>query len=176
MTVLATTWLEVALPLGVPGVFGVVAWWANGARSERTRLQKLYADAFSAVVSYQEFPYVIRRRRAPETGQESLGNEERLRISEALQQVQEALNNFRAQITTESEAVSAKYEILVTKTREVAGTDMHDAWEAPPLDNDAGMNITHLDYAELKQPEEDYLTAVKTDVSFMRLFVGGRRQ
>lgn len=88
------------------------------------------------------------------------------------QQVQEALNNFRAQITTESEAVSAKYEILVTKTREVAGTDIHDAWEAPPLENDAGMNITHLDYAELKQPEEDYFTAVKTDVSLMRLFVG----
>jgi len=26
---------------------------------------------------------------------------------------------------------------------------MHDAWEAPPLDNDEGMNIPDIDYSEL---------------------------
>lgn len=114
--VLATSWLEIALPLGVPLVAGVVAWWANGVRSERTRLQTLYADAFSAIVSYQEFPYAIRRRRAPLPGQEGIPNEERLRISEALQTVQEALGNYRAQISTESSAIFATYDVLVRRT------------------------------------------------------------
>jgi hypothetical protein len=175
MTVVATSWLEVALPLGIPGLFGVIAWWANGARSERTRLQKLYADAFSAVVSYQEFPYVIRRRRAPLAGQDGIANEERLRISEALQAVQEALNNYRAQISTESAAISVQYEALVGKTRQIAGKEMHEAWEAPPLDNDAGMNIAHIDYTQLAEPEKHYLDAVKTDVTFGRIFFSGAR-
>jgi hypothetical protein len=170
VTVIATSWLEIALPLGIPALTGVVAWWANGARSERTRLQKLYADAFSAVVSYQEFPYVIRRRRAPLAGQESIPNEERLRISEALQAVQEELNNYRAQISTESSAISAKYEALVGKTRQIAGKEMHEAWEAPPLDNDAGMNITHIDYSQLEGPEKQYQDAVKEHVTFGRIF------
>jgi signal transduction histidine kinase len=75
---------------------GVVTWFVNGVRAERARLQKLYADAYSAVVSYQEFPYVIRRRRAPTAGHEEIGGEERLRISDALHTVQQALNNYLA--------------------------------------------------------------------------------
>jgi hypothetical protein len=166
MTVLAASWLEVALPLAVPLFAGVVAWWANGIRAERTRLQQLYADAFSAIVSYQEFAYAIRRRRAPLPGQHGIGGEERLRISQALEAVQQALGNYRAQLSTESAAISTTYDVLVNKTREVAGRTMHEAWEAPPLDNDAGMNIAHIDYSKLAEPEEHYLEAVRREVTF----------
>jgi hypothetical protein len=173
--VLAASSLEIGLPLAVPLVAAVVAWWANVIRAERTRLQRLYADAFSAVVSYQEFPYVIRRRRAPLAGQEDVPNEERLRISQALQAVQEALANYRAQISTESSAISAKYDALVGRTRMIAGKAMHDAWEAPPLDNDAGMNIAHIDYSKLAEPEREYLDAVKKDVTFTMIASAGLR-
>jgi hypothetical protein len=173
--VLAASSLEIGLPLAVPLVAGVAAWWANGIRAERTRLQKLYADAFSAVVSYQEFPYVIRRRRAPLPGQEEIPNEERLRVSQALQAVQEALANYRAQISTESSAISAKYDALVSRTRTVAGKAMHEAWEVPPLDNDAGMNIGHIDYSKLAEPEREYLAAVKKDVTFTMIASAGLR-
>jgi hypothetical protein len=165
--VLAATSLEVALPLGVPLFAGVVAWWANGVRAERTRLQQLYADAFSAIVSYQEFPYAIRRRRAPAPGQEAVANEERLRISEALQTVQEALSNYRAQISNESAAVSQRYDDLVHKTREIAGKEMHKAWEAPPVSDDPAMNTAHIDYSGLATPEKLYLNEVRAKVTFI---------
>lgn len=147
---------------------GVITWFVNGVRTERTRLQKLYADAYSAVVSYQEFPYIIRRRRPSTPGHEETGGEERLRIAAALHTVQEALNNYGAQISTESRAVSTKYDVLVTETRRIAGTYMHEAWEATPLDTDASMNITGIDYKDLRTPEHDYLEAVKKDMTFWR--------
>jgi hypothetical protein len=146
-------------------VAGVLTWFINGVRTERTRLQKLYADAYSAVVSYQEFPFLIKRRRAPTPDSYQIGGEERLRISGALHAVQEALNNYGAQISMESNAVSAKYSALVKRTREVAGGYMHDAWKDDPLDNDPGMNM-HLDYSSLEQSQDEYLSAVKHDMSF----------
>lgn len=115
-----STWAIVPVIAGaVTAAFGVLTWFANGIRTERTRLQQLYADAYSAVISYQEFPYAIRRRRAPGPGQKQLGNEERLRISTALHAVQESLNNYVAQISTESRPVYERYAKLVAETRRV---------------------------------------------------------
>jgi hypothetical protein len=150
---------------------GVVTWFVSGVRAERTRLQQLYADAYSAVVSYQEFPYMISRRRAPTRGHEGIGGEERLRISAAIQSVQEALNNYAAQISMESKVVSAKYESLVGETRHIAGTYMHKAWAAPPLDDDAGMNVGDIDYGQLRALLADYLEAVKADMTFWRVAI-----
>jgi hypothetical protein len=159
----STDWLAISVPLGVPLLAGVVAWFANGIRADRVRRRKLYADAFSALVSYKEFPFMIRRRRAPGPGQENLGNEERLRISTALHEVQEAISNYQAQIKTENGTVSETYEALVTKTRVIAGSQMREAWKQPPLNNDAGMN-TAVDYSALKSMEDNFLGAALKDV------------
>jgi hypothetical protein len=168
----ASAWTIVPVVAGaVTAAFGVLTWFVNGVRTERTRLQKLYADAYSAVFSYQEFPYVIRRRRAPGPGQEQLGNEERLRISTALHAVQESLNNYLAQISTESRPVYERYAKFVADTRRVAGTYMHEAWNAPPLDNDTGMNISGIDYSALAEPQREYLEAVKSDMTFWRIAI-----
>jgi hypothetical protein len=171
VTVMATDWTTaVPVIVGVAtAIVGVFTWFINGVRSERTRLQQLYADAYSAVISYQEFPYVIRRRRAPGPGQENMGGEERLRIATGFHTVQEALNNYLAQINTESGPVYAKYKSLVKETRRVAGGYMHDAWTAPPLDNDAGMNVSGIDYAGLSGPQRDYLDAVRQDMRWWRV-------
>jgi hypothetical protein len=171
--VIATsTWTIVPVIAGaVTAAFGVLTWFVNGIRTERTRLQKLYADAYSAVISYQEFPYAIRRRRAPSPEQEQLGNEERLRISTTLHTVQESLNNYLAQISTESRSVYERYAKLVAETRRVAGAYMHEAWNAPPLDNDPGMNISGIDYSDLAEPQREYLEAVKSDMTFWRIAI-----
>ena len=171
ITLAAISWAD-AVPLIVLAVTtlgGVVTWWANGIRAERARLQQLYADAYAAIVSYQEFPFMIRRRRAPTTWQEQTGNDERIRIADALQAVQEKLSNYTAQIRTESTEVSAKYDAFVHETRMIAGGYMHKAWEAPPLDNDAGMNISDIDYSDLKAPQAEYLAAIKNDLRFCRV-------
>ncbi len=83
--------------------------------------------------------------------------------------VREGLTNYVAQISNESAAVSARYSALVTQTRRIAGGYMHDAWASPPLDNDAGMNITHIDDSELDGPQQEYLDAVKDDLTFLRV-------
>ncbi|MGI8430369.1 MAG: hypothetical protein ACR2OB_13965 [Solirubrobacteraceae bacterium] len=155
--------------LAVTTAGGVVTWWANGIRSERARLQALHADAYAAVVSYQEFPFMIRRRRAPLPGHEEIANDERIRIADALQAVQEKLSNYTAQIKAESTEVSAKYDALVHETRLIAGSYMSEAWKAPPLDNDAGMNISDINYDALKQPQTDYLDAMKDNLRFRRV-------
>jgi hypothetical protein len=175
---LATISLATAIPLivlAVTSAGGVLTWWANGVRSERARLQTLYADAYAAVVAYQEFPYVIRRRRALLPGHEEIGNDERVRIATDLQSVQERLSNYTAQIRTESAEVSEKYDALVHRTRVIAGSYMREAWKAPPLDNDAGMNITDINYDELRQPQADYLDAMKTNLQFWRVAFVSRR-
>jgi hypothetical protein len=164
---LATVIPLIALAATTAG--GVVTWWANGVRSERARLQTLYADAYAAVVSYQEFPFVIRRRRAPLPGNEGIANDERVRIADALQAVQEKLSNYTAQIGAESTAVSATYDALVHKTRLIAGSYMREAWKAPPLDNDAGMNISDINYNELEEPRAEYLGAMKDNLRFWRV-------
>ncbi len=175
MIVAADAWTIIPVIVGAAtAAAGVLTWFVNGVRTERTRLQKLYADAYSAVVSYQEFPFVIRRRRAPTVDHPEIGGEERLRISSALHGVQEALNNYRAQISTESVSVSEAYEHLVTRTREIAGTYMHEAWDAHALDNDAGMNV-RLDYDDLAAPQDAYLNAVKADMTFWRVAFPRRR-
>lgn len=155
--------------LAVTTAGGVVTWFMNSVRSERTRLQALYADAYAAVVSYQEFPFMIRRRRAPLSGNEGIANDERVRIADALQAVQEKLSNYAAQIKTESIEVSEKYDALVHETRLIAGGYMRKAWEAPPLDNDPGMNISDINYDKLKQPQAEYLDAMKDSLRFWRV-------
>jgi hypothetical protein len=181
MIALAGFWtilpIVVAAVVGIgTAAAGVYTWFVSGVRAERTRLQKLYADAYSAIVSYQEFPYVIRRRRALTAEHPGIGGEERLRITGALHTVQEELNNYSAQIGTESKAVSTKYDLLVSETRQIAGTYMHDAWDATPLDNDAGMNITGIDYKGLRIQQDDYLDAIKQDLTFWRVAIPKLRQ
>ncbi len=67
--------------------------------------------------------------------------------------------------------MSTKYDVLVRETRRVAGKYMREAWDAPALDNDAGMNITGIDYAKLNTPEAEYLDAVKKDMTFWRVAI-----
>lgn len=171
MIATADIWTIIPVVVGViTAVLGAITWLFNGVRAERARLQKLYADAYSAVVSYQEFPFIIKRRRAPTPDSPQIAGEERLRISGDLHPVQEALNNYGAQISTESAAVFSAYTTLVDTTRRIAGGYMNDAWREEPLADDRGMNL-RLDYSALKQPQNEYLSAVKRDMSFLRVWI-----
>jgi len=147
---------------------GVVTWFVNGVRDERTRLQKLYADAYSTVMSFKEYPYLVRHRLAPSAAHPELAGVERLRISDSLHEVQVALNTHRAQIRTESDDVSAKYEVLVDKTRKLVREYMERAWKQGPLESDAYMSERY-DYDPLEQYQLEYLEAVKRDMTFWRV-------
>jgi hypothetical protein len=144
--------------------------WAAGVRKEQERRRSLYADAFAALVVYREFAYVIRRRRAPIPGREEIAGEERVRISEALRIAQKELAYFTAWIRSEAGGHLADcYEALVAETRRVAGGYMREAWNAAPLAEDSGMNISDIDFRPLSKLEEAYLDAVQTALSFWRV-------
>jgi hypothetical protein len=119
---------------------------------ERARVRTTFAEALQAVAEYKEFPYAIRRRRADAAG------EERVRLSEALRAVQAKLSYYAAWTKAESDEVGRAYEELVSELRKVAGKACHDAWLAPPANDDKDMNFAPgvVDLSALKPYEEAF--------------------
>jgi hypothetical protein len=147
----------------ITGAVSVLLWAINavvgGHRERLARQREEFAKAFATCVSYEEFPYVVRRRRT------DVPQEERARISRELREVQEKLAYYSAWLATEASRVSAAYTRLVAKLREVAGGQIHEAWLAPPGEGDAGMNMPDLGLGALKPFKEAYLLEVADHLS-----------
>jgi hypothetical protein len=154
----------------VSGAISLCTFWAGGVRKEQERRRALHADALAALVSYREFAYVIRRRRAPIPGHEEIAGEERVRISEALRGVQKEIAYFSAWVRSEANTELAdSYATLVGQTRRVAGGYMRDAWNAEPLGDDTGMNIADIDFRPLTEYETAYMDAVQGSLGFWQV-------
>jgi hypothetical protein len=138
-------------------------WLARRRSREevRNRLRNSFAEAFAAYSAYKEFPYAIRRRRA------DVPAEERIRLSEALREIQARLAYHLAWTTTESETVGQAYTNLVQQVRRTAGAAMHEAWKAPPTESDDTMNIppSVIDLSPLAPHEAAYMDAVRTHLT-----------
>jgi hypothetical protein len=128
---------------------------------ERERVRSTFAEAFQVVAEYKEFPYVIRRRR-PDTPEA-----ERIRISEALREVQVRISYYLAWTTFESADVGRTYDELVTQLRRVAGSACHDAWLAAPAAKDEDMNFADrpIDLSALKPHEDAFVAAARQHVN-----------
>ena len=135
--------------------------FVGGRRDRIARQRQEFSKAFVACVAYEEFPYVVRRRRndAPQG--------ERVRISSQLSIVQRELAYYSAWLATESSDVSRAYETLVAKIREVAGAKIHEAWLTPAIDSDSGMNMPDLGLSTLKPLKEAYLLEVTYHLSWV---------
>jgi hypothetical protein len=131
---------------------------------ERARVRTTFAEAFQAVAEYKEFPYAIRRRRDDEPAAE------RVRLSEALQEVQAKLSYYLAWTKAESDNVGRAYENLVAELRKVAGKACHDAWLAPPAHDDADMNFAPgvVDLSGLMPYEEAFISASRKHLQELR--------
>ncbi|WP_377266741.1 hypothetical protein [Peterkaempfera sp. SMS 1(5)a] len=131
---------------------------------ERNRLRTAFAEAFAAYSAYKELPYAIRRRRADKPA------EERIRLSEALREIQARLAYHQAWTLLESPTAGAAYKDLIDQLRAIAGVAMSSAWVAPPLDNDAGMNIppSVIDLRGLRDHETAYLEAVRAHLKGLK--------
>ena len=157
-----------AAVLSAAVVAAVVTAWVNTALArrstrleERARVRATLAEAYQAYADYKEFPYAIRRRRADQPA------EERVRLSEALRQVQSRLSYYQAWTQAESPETGAAYSELVNQLRKVAGAAMHTTWQEPALNEDAGMNIgpERVDLTELTTAEQQFLQAAKAHVA-----------
>ncbi len=146
----------------------------SGRRDRIVRQRQEFSKAFTACVAYEEFPYVVRRRRndAPQS--------ERVRISSELSIIQRELAYYSAWLATESSDISKAYEILVAMLREIAGVKIREAWLTPPIDSDSGMNMPDLGLSTLKPLKEAYLLEVAYHLSWVprpirRLFKSRRQ-
>ena len=151
---------------GTAAAINVIALFLVGVRQERQRRRDLYAGALEATIAYREFPYAIPRRRHDERPAE------RVRISEALREVQRDLARAESLMQIErARGVATSYRALVSKTREIAGGYMRDAWERDPITQDDQMNVRGgLDFSKLKPFEDAYLEAVAHDLSWWRFW------
>lgn len=160
----------------VSGAVSLTSLWINGVRAERSRRQQLYAEALAVIAAYKEFAYAVRRRRAPLPEKPEIAGDERVRLSEALRDVQRELAYYEAWLKGESHHELAKaYSALAAETRTVAGGYMRDAWKRPPLDNDPGMNIPDIDLSGLGSFEKAYVEEVGKALGFWNIAVPRRR-
>ena len=135
--------------------------WLTGHRERVNRRREVFSKAFATVVACEEFPYVVRRRRASNL------EDERIRISTELRKVQEDISYHSAWLFTESCHVSDAYEVLVRKLREIAGGEIRKAWCTPHIDADTEMNMPDLGLAALKPFKQAYLVEVSDEISLI---------
>jgi hypothetical protein len=149
----------------VSAVILLVGHWITGRRESTSRRRELFAKAFAASIAYREFAYAIRRRRDDHSA------EERVRLSEAIREVQEQLAFHAAWIEIESSRVAVAYRALLSETRRVAGGYMREAWATPAITADAEMNVDGgLDFGPLQPFESAYIAAVRAHLGFWRVF------
>ena len=135
----------------------IISCW----RDRILRQRQEFSKAFAACIAYEEFPYVVRRRRS------SAAQDERVRISSEFSMIQRELAYYSAWLATESSEVSKAYEALVARLREIAGTKIREAWLTPPIDSDSSMNMPDLGLGALKPLKEAYLLEVAYHLSLV---------
>lgn len=138
----------------VSAVVTLVIAWRRDWLDERARRREMFAEAFSAYTAYKELPFVVRRRRPDRP------EEERLRISKALREIQERLSFFTTWMQLEHPEVGQVFDRLVSELRRVAGGEIHRAWTLDPVQADAEMNIGDVDLSALTDVEQEYLKAL----------------
>jgi hypothetical protein len=138
----------------VAAIVAAITLIVNGRRARSDRHRELFAAAFADIGRYCEFPYIVRRRR------HDVPEEERVRISSELSDVQRKLNHNRAVLRVEGPRVAQAYARLVDATRDVAGGAIRDGWNLAPVTSDAGVHVTDVDLMPIKAYEDAYLAAV----------------
>jgi hypothetical protein len=129
----------------------------NGLLAQRERLRELYADGWAAVQAYKEMAFAVRRRRVDDRPGE------RVRLSEALRDIQKDLSYHEALIGRErSGRAAAEYRNLVAKTREIAGGIIKRSWDEEPITSDNEMHSPEIasELQALKPFEDGYMNAV----------------
>ena len=115
----------------IPVVVGLLAGSVGAALVNQVfasadRRRDNYAEVVAVVLSWCEFPYMIRRRvnDEPATLQ---------RLADHGHQLQERLARAEAWTTAESKEMGQKYTTLVTAVKKAIGPLFQEAWESSPV-------------------------------------------
>jgi hypothetical protein len=159
--------VKVSLPVAalIAAAASLLTLWVTGIRADRTRRRALYAKALEAALAYREFPYLIRRRNHSDLAGE------RVRISEALREVQRDLAFCESMLRMERHTkVYVEYKNLVAPTRIIAGGYMRDEWDRPPITTDSEVNVPGgFDYSGLAAEEKAFTDATAEALRWWKL-------
>lgn len=137
----------------------------NGYRANRERRRELFAGGWAAVQSYKEMAFAIRRRSSVDPASE------RVRLSEALREIQRDISFHEAMIERDPPGdVAAAYRELVKKTREVAGSIIKRSWDEPPITADGEMHAPAIakELQALRPYEDTYMDQVARAMQLWR--------
>jgi hypothetical protein len=153
----------IAAGLAFGGVMIKLWWDARSARRER--LRELYAGGWAAVQAYKEMAFAVRRRNIEDRAGE------RVRLSEAMREIQKDLSYHEALIGRERAGrVATEYRNLVAKSRAIAGGIIRRSWNEEPITNDSQMHSPEIaeELRALKPFEDGYMNAVADDLAVRR--------
>jgi hypothetical protein len=158
----ASGWVAPTIVIAIVALaVSLATFLLSGRRARLDRQRQVFADAFSAVAEYREYPFIVRRRDPAGPAQE------RKRISSDLSQVQARLNGFSARLRVEDPYVGARYADLVAATRRVAGKFIREAWNSEAVAVDAQIHSPAWDMSELDAYEDAYLVAVADHLAWL---------
>jgi hypothetical protein len=152
-------WVAPAVIAGViAAAVAIVVLLVNGRRARVDRQRLLFAAAFGDIAGYQEYVYIVRRRRhdQPEA--------ERVRISNDLSEVQRKLNQHSAALKVEAPRVAEAFDELLRMTRLVAGAAIREGWNSPPITKDINIHVD-IRLTAITPYEDLLLTEVRDHLS-----------
>jgi len=161
-TALSTGWIAPTIVLSTLAlVVSVATFFVAGRRARLDRQRQVFGDAFAAVMTYREYPFIVRRRNPDEV------SKERQRISTDLSDLQAKLIGFKGTLRVEDKYVGERYVELVHATRRVAGALIKEAWNTEPVRKDFLVHNPSWDFSELDKYDEAYLRAVADHLGWM---------
>ena len=146
----------------IAAVASFTTFTINAIQKRRDFLREEFSKAFLACIAYEEFPYIVRRRK-------SSSQDERQRISTELHNIQQQIGYYSIWLASESKSVSMAYDTLVSNLRRIAGKQIHEAWLVKPIETDEEMNMSDLGMDILKPYKMDYCSAVVRHFTWPKL-------
>jgi hypothetical protein len=155
--------MEATIPVivGVVAATIAVALAVTERRAARIdRKRQLFAEALGDVLKWTEFPYRIRRR-AP-------GGESAHEIATAMHDLQTRLAHHRSWLRLESPSVSMAFDDLLAQARELAASQIREAWDAEPVLDSAGMNLGDEFRVDLTAEIDAFVAEVRRTLSWRK--------
>ena len=141
----------------VAAVVSLGVTFLSHRRDRRDRQRQCFGDAYAAIVEYQEFAYIVRRRQGDSADDNA--------ISRALSECQGSLVVHGARLEIEAPRVAHAYQDLVKVAKQVAGASIRDGW-TQPLGNTMQMNVTSVDLSEIQPAAAVFLEESRCHLSF----------
>ncbi len=156
----ASAWIPL-LAAVVAGLVALIGYSLTQYANRRERKSKSYAEALAAIREYQELPYLIRRR--PDSNGDA-----RSELAQRISEVMAKLGFYKAWLKIDSSTVSAVYDDLVDRTRQLGRDHLRAAWAGKVIRRDTEMigTAAPFDWPGIDAKLDLCILAMRQELSF----------